>query len=156
MGRFYAYHCRPGNECWGSLHIVLDDYNIEDHHVEFCIEWAEKKNDIDGADLARLLLRMTKTQRLKVSRLATDDVWLDKHRCLEQLFLPVTLLEPHALAERTGKVMLDAWGRVELSLPYGDWVAPNHIEARIQVYLDEKREGEVGICFAERHEVLFG
>lgn len=55
------------NPVWGSLHIVLDDFNIHDHHVEHCIETAIERGDIEGEALARILLQMSKSQRLKLS-----------------------------------------------------------------------------------------
>lgn len=62
--RFAAYHEK--HLAWGSLHVVLDDQNIEDHSVRFCIEAAEKDGDEEGAALGRILLQMSKTQRLKI------------------------------------------------------------------------------------------
>lgn len=64
--RFLAYYQQPGNSCWGSLHIVLDDGNIADDHVRFCVGFAERNNDPEGAELARILLQMSKTQRRKM------------------------------------------------------------------------------------------
>jgi hypothetical protein len=52
----------------GSLHIVLDDGNLEDGSVQFCIDSAEERGDAAGAALGRLLLQMTRTQRAKVYR----------------------------------------------------------------------------------------
>jgi hypothetical protein len=63
-----AYCAKPGNATGGSLHIVLDDGNIEDHHIRYCAEFAEKRGDGEGVELARLLLRMSRTQRNKVYR----------------------------------------------------------------------------------------
>jgi len=64
---FVAYREIAGNGCWGSLHIVLEDNNVEDHSVRFCIEWAEEHDDMEGADLARLLLKMSRSQRSRLS-----------------------------------------------------------------------------------------
>ena len=64
--RFKEYH--EENPAWGSLHIVLDDANLEDSHVEFCVQWAEQRGDFEGAALARLLLRLSKTQRGRISK----------------------------------------------------------------------------------------
>lgn len=50
----------------GSLHIVLDDGNLEDSSVQFCIERAEERGDAPGAELGRMLLQMTLTQRRSV------------------------------------------------------------------------------------------
>lgn len=63
---FLPYYRQHG--AWGSLHVVLDDHNVEDHSVRYCIEWAEESGDTQGAELGRILLRMSKTQRGKLSR----------------------------------------------------------------------------------------
>jgi hypothetical protein len=49
------------------LHIVLDDDNIGDKSVEFCLEQAKAKGHADCQRLAELLLQMSKTQRLKLA-----------------------------------------------------------------------------------------
>ena len=64
-----AYYAKPGNGAGGSLHIVLDDGNIETHFVEFCKEYALENNDQDGVELAELLLHMSYTQRRKLYRM---------------------------------------------------------------------------------------
>lgn len=61
-----AYYDKPGNECGGSLHIVLDDGNIEDGCIVFCRDWARERGDVDGERLAEMLLQMSRTQRKKV------------------------------------------------------------------------------------------
>ncbi|MGK3995123.1 hypothetical protein [Sorangium sp. So ce1024] len=61
-----AYYALPENGAGGSLHVVLDDRNIETHFVESALERAEASGDADGAALAKVLLRMSKTQRLKL------------------------------------------------------------------------------------------
>lgn len=58
----------PGNAVGGSLHIVLDDGNIEDRNVQFCAAFARADNDTLGEALAGLLLRMSHTQRWKLHR----------------------------------------------------------------------------------------
>lgn len=60
------YYAKPGNECGGSLHIVLDDGNVETEHVAYCQQYAKDRGDDFGYALAGLLLRMSKTQRLKL------------------------------------------------------------------------------------------
>lgn len=62
-----AYCAKPGNGVGGSLHIVLEDQNVDDSHVEFCRKWAAERGDTEGVALAETLLRMTKTQRLKLA-----------------------------------------------------------------------------------------
>ena len=67
IDRFRAYHERE--PMWGSLHIVLDDQNVSDSNVWFCFHWADEHDDSEGVELALLLIRMSRTQRLKLSRL---------------------------------------------------------------------------------------
>jgi hypothetical protein len=55
--------------CGGSLHIVLDDENLETPHVEGCIETAIENHDRAGELLARVLLRMSLTQRGRIAHL---------------------------------------------------------------------------------------
>lgn len=68
LGRFRAYHEK--HLVWGALHIVLDDGNIGDDSVQFCLDFAVESGDTDGAALARILLSMSKTQRKKLGRMA--------------------------------------------------------------------------------------
>lgn len=65
---FRRYH--QVNPIWGSLHIILSDHNVRDCDVEFCVEWAAERGDAEGERLARILSSMTRTQRLKISKLA--------------------------------------------------------------------------------------
>lgn len=58
--------------CTGCcLHIVLDDGNVKDSHVQFCIDYAIEKGHEDCEALARQLLLMSRTQRLKLGGLVT-------------------------------------------------------------------------------------
>ena len=68
VDRFRAYH--DEHLAWGSLHIVLADGNVANDHVEFCLRWAEREGDIEGVVLAKILLKMSRTQRLKLGRVA--------------------------------------------------------------------------------------
>jgi hypothetical protein len=62
----------PGNEVGGVLHIVLDDGNVHDEDVRYCIEEADAQGDELGSTLGRVLLRMSKTQRAKLSSMFYD------------------------------------------------------------------------------------
>lgn len=73
-----AYYRFPGCGVGGCLHIVLDDENIEDGHIQYCIEcardpefWVTREHyngyDEAGELLGRLLLLMSPTQRSKIS-----------------------------------------------------------------------------------------
>jgi len=81
LGKFIAYRLGRGAGAWGSLHVVLDDGN---HADAFCDEWLEQhaisEGDEDGAELARLLKKMSRTQRSKLARLVdqTIDGWYPK------------------------------------------------------------------------------
>lgn len=52
------------------LHSVLEEGNVRDADVDFCIAWAEKAGHVVCADLGRTLRRMSKTQRGKLANLA--------------------------------------------------------------------------------------
>ena len=52
----------------GSLHVVLEDGNLGDGHIEWCREYARTEGDAEGAALASMLLGMTGTQRRCVYR----------------------------------------------------------------------------------------
>ena len=60
----------------GSLHIVLDDGNLETSSVLFCIEWAKNKNDKEGEDLAKLLLATTEEERQALYERYDEYCWL--------------------------------------------------------------------------------
>lgn len=53
---------------WGSLHIVLDDGNVEDSHVEFCRKYAIENGDEEGAYLAGVLAGLSQSQRLNLEK----------------------------------------------------------------------------------------
>jgi hypothetical protein len=54
------------NPGWGSLHIVLEDGNVSDANVRFCVDYAQRNGDLEGERLALILLEMSKTQRRKL------------------------------------------------------------------------------------------
>lgn len=60
------YYAMPNNSTGGNLHIVLDDENIKDNHIKFCIETAESNGDKAGVMLGKLLLQASMTQRRKL------------------------------------------------------------------------------------------
>jgi hypothetical protein len=51
----------------GHLHIVLDDGNTRDCHVDACLEQARLDNCQTCISLAALLRAMTRTQRAKLA-----------------------------------------------------------------------------------------
>ncbi len=71
LPRFRAYLALRGNEAWGSLHIVLEDGNVSDDSVRACIAYAAERGDAEGEALGKVLLMMSKTQRLKMGGAAS-------------------------------------------------------------------------------------
>lgn len=61
------YAREDGNSNGGSFHIVLEDGNVTDHNVEFCLKESCDRNEILGVLIGEKLLLMSKTQRLKIS-----------------------------------------------------------------------------------------
>lgn len=54
------------NPCGGSLHIVLDDGNLENTHIDWCAGYAYGTGDMVGSRIASLMREMTMSQRRKV------------------------------------------------------------------------------------------
>src|SRR5688572_15279597 len=54
-----AFYEKPGNGVGGALHIVLEDGNVDDGSVRFCLNEARKRADEDAIRLAEILLRMS-------------------------------------------------------------------------------------------------
>lgn len=61
-----GYYMMEGNESGGYLHIALDDGNMEDRHIDFCIEKAAEAKDRCGVALGHVLRLMSRTQRKRV------------------------------------------------------------------------------------------
>lgn len=118
--RFRAYPLRDAG--WGSLHVVLEDGNVETVFVEGAISWAEEHGDAEGAALARILLSMSRSQRGRIGRFA-DMPWF-------------TTLDTWELAGRTAHVVDTS----ELS-PYLD---PRRLLGQ-EVWLDRRRVVVVGV-----------
>lgn len=58
-----VYYDDFDNPTGGSLHVVLDDGNLSDGDLNFCIKWAEDKNDYLGIAIARLLMELSEEDR---------------------------------------------------------------------------------------------
>ena len=57
----------PENNVGGCLHIVFDDGNVDDSSVQSCLDYAIERSDYLAIEVAEVLLRMSKTQRLKLA-----------------------------------------------------------------------------------------
>lgn len=62
------YNRHSGGCC---LHIVLDDGNVDNDHVEFCLKEASVNEHQDCFALAVLLRECSRTQRIKLGHLMT-------------------------------------------------------------------------------------
>lgn len=58
---------KEGNEVGGNLHITLDDGNVDDGHIQYCLERSCKAGDTLGVRVAETLMKMSKTQRIKLA-----------------------------------------------------------------------------------------
>lgn len=61
------YVREDGNSTGGSFHILLEDGNVSDHNVNFCLNEARSREERLGTIIGEKLLLMSKTQRLKIS-----------------------------------------------------------------------------------------
>lgn len=65
-----AYYAKPGNSMGGVFHIITEDGNYEDHFAQECLTFAREDGDPEGIALGELLVRMSGTQRKKLSRMS--------------------------------------------------------------------------------------
>lgn len=63
------YYLLPDNEAGGNCHIVLDDNNIDDESIIYCICECIKNNDKTGQYIMNKLLLLRKTARGKAIKL---------------------------------------------------------------------------------------
>lgn len=61
------YYSLPGHAVGGSLHLVLSEPNYESSSVQYCFERAKDKNDFWGMVLAKVLLKMSPSQRSRIA-----------------------------------------------------------------------------------------
>ena len=71
LNRFKDYYNKSSNihsirHTWKSLHLVLENKNVKDKDVQFCIDFAEQHNDKEGSELGRILFTQSKSQRLSL------------------------------------------------------------------------------------------
>lgn len=65
-----ALYRSTGGSAGCCLHVVLEDTNLDDASVLFCVDWAAKAGHEHCHALAGMLLRMSRTQRQRVSEIA--------------------------------------------------------------------------------------
>jgi len=49
-GAIWAWYQMPGNEAGGVLHVVTDDFNIDDHSLDFCSTFEAESLDAEYAE----------------------------------------------------------------------------------------------------------
>lgn len=57
------YYRKPGNETGGSLHIALDDGNLTDDDLRWCVHHARERGDHDAVWIAARLLTFNQEAR---------------------------------------------------------------------------------------------
>ena len=60
------YYKIDGNSVGGNLHTVIDDGNLKDKNIDFCIKCCTQSNDIKGLEICNIFKSLSKTQRKKV------------------------------------------------------------------------------------------
>lgn len=73
VGMFRQYRRMPDNGAWGSLHIAMDDGNMDDNSIQFCYARAMERGDGCAVALASILMAMSKTQRRKIYHVANKE-----------------------------------------------------------------------------------
>lgn len=58
-----AYYKVPGNEAGGGCHVVLDDGNVDDDDLRFCIDECEADGDWLGVAIMRAMLALPVSER---------------------------------------------------------------------------------------------
>lgn len=66
------YVTLPGCSSGGSLHIAVEDHNLDDSHLQWCAGYAFGVGDTCGDELAGLLERMDVWNRVEAVRLADE------------------------------------------------------------------------------------
>jgi len=64
----HAIYASPQGGVGCCLHIALDDGNIDDSNLDFCVTFATERGHPDCLALATLMRRMSRTQRAKLAR----------------------------------------------------------------------------------------
>ena len=68
----YHYEYTPNAGCGGSLHIATDDGNLGTDSIWFCVECAEKNDDLIGYLIAMIMTRFTEEE---LEEMYNTDFW---------------------------------------------------------------------------------
>ncbi len=61
-----AYLAKPENGSGGRCHVVLEDGNLFDGSIQYCLGECEYAGDVDGARIMNAMFEMTRSQRRRV------------------------------------------------------------------------------------------
>lgn len=59
------YDSIPENICGGNLHIMLDDFNVDDSSTMSCYEWAKENKDYLGMLICSKLMSIDESERIE-------------------------------------------------------------------------------------------
>lgn len=57
------YYSKDGNGTGGNLHVVLDDGNVNDLHIDFCRNQCALNGDVDGLAILDVIAAMPEKDR---------------------------------------------------------------------------------------------
>lgn len=78
------YDLDDGNCCTGGLlHIVADDGNLEDHHIQFCLDECIKHSEREEAGLGKLICEELLKLSMEQRRLVYEPVWIVDAWCYQ-------------------------------------------------------------------------
>lgn len=69
IGHYYRY-----NPAGGTLHIVLDEGEVEDSSIDVCMELIEKEDDHIARAIAKLLYEFTEDERASMELVGWEPV----------------------------------------------------------------------------------
>ena len=80
---FRNHYVATGKAAWGDLHIVMDDGNMEDGFILYCLKTGVAKDDLDVVRACGFLLSVPFAQR-KDARGMIDNLVGHVHECRAQ------------------------------------------------------------------------
>lgn len=76
------YNLDDGNCCTGGLlHIVVDDGNLEDHHIKWCLEECNKHPECEESEIGKLICNELLKLPIEQRRLVYEADWAVEAFC---------------------------------------------------------------------------
>lgn len=57
------YYAKDGNGVGGNLHVILDDGNVNNEHIDFCRKQCARNGDVDGLAILDVIAAMPEEDR---------------------------------------------------------------------------------------------